>query len=332
MVYFRLFGYFSLLVILTAASLFVISFILFTNGGDIVTSRYGQGRKTIFINGSLLNEVYIERIEHLTEACKKYKASASADSIWDNRDLLDHILVDKKHKLLYCYVPKVACTNWKRIFMVLNGSTNETDVLSIPANLAHSRPEYLALSNYSIADAKSLLNTYTKFIFVRHPFERLLSAYRNKLEKNYINSKYFQSRLGRYIIKHYREKPTNSSLVNGDDVTFEEFTAYLTKSMSSMYNEHWKPVERLCEPCQIQYDFIGKYETLITDSNYLLKSIGMGNISFPHNSKPSGTSKDLKKYFRKLSLNRIKELLDIYKLDFKLFSYTFQDLFGYEIA
>lgn len=278
--------------------------------------------------------IYLERIEHLNKMCSRFNNSEGVNfpSLRENRDLLDHIVVDSKHQLLYCYVPKVACTNWKRVFMILTGAANTTNVLSIPANLAHSRNIFLTLSNFTYTDVEYLLSTYTKFLFVRHPFERLLSAFRNKLEQNYIRSKYFQTRVGRYIVKRYRMKPNNASLQNGDDVTFDEFTAYLSKSESDGFNEHWKPIESLCEPCRIKYDFIGKYETLLSDSNFILRSFGISNIRFPHNVKAATTYKDLKKYFSSLPPSRIKELYNIYERDFKLFSYNLQDLLGYEVG
>ena len=55
--------------------------------------------------------VYLDRQEHLFRMCRNYYNSADdgydIEAISSKKDLLEHILVDSKHKLLYCYVPKV---------------------------------------------------------------------------------------------------------------------------------------------------------------------------------------------------------------------------------
>ena len=79
---------------------------------------------------------------------------------------------------------KVACTNWKRVLMVLMGKTNATDPLDVDRTQAHHYKVFRRLNSYTRSEAEFMLSNYTKFLFVRHPLERLLSAYRNKFVEN----------------------------------------------------------------------------------------------------------------------------------------------------
>lgn len=76
--------------------------------------------------------------------------------------------------------------------MILEGKWNNTDVLSIQAGLAHSPGMFKNLSSVSKEDRDNMLENYHKMIIVRNPFERLLSAYRNKMEGSLPSARYFQ--------------------------------------------------------------------------------------------------------------------------------------------
>ncbi|KAK4328001.1 hypothetical protein Pmani_001572 [Petrolisthes manimaculis] len=241
-----------------------------------------------------------------------------------DRRYLYNLLVDDKHK--------VACTNWKRIMMILSGRSISTDPLSIRSDVPHEEGVLTRLSGMG-TDLPVLgykLRTYTKFLLVRHPMERLVSAYRNKLVRNSTSSTDFKKRFGISILKKYRKGQGHlNESTSGHGVTFSEFVSYLTDTGKANYwtlNEHWAPYLELCHPCTIKYNIIGKYETLEEDAEYILRMIGAPpSLHFP----PIVTSKTasfVSAYFASLTDTLQRRLYEMYKHDFKLFQY---DLHNY---
>lgn len=66
----------------------------------------------LFVNDSnqilLTRMVYLDRQELLQKMCHNYMQDFKhRPNVTEYREMFDHLLVDKKHRLLYCYVPKV---------------------------------------------------------------------------------------------------------------------------------------------------------------------------------------------------------------------------------
>ncbi|XP_044038232.1 carbohydrate sulfotransferase 11-like isoform X1 [Siniperca chuatsi] len=262
------------------------------------------------------------RREVLEEACRSYTRKRRVLIPED----LKHVIVDDQHGLLYCYVPKVACTNWKRVLMVLTGVAGSLrDPLAIPANEAHVPGNLRTLSEYSTSQINQRLRSYLKFVFVREPFERLVSAYRNKFTRSYNTA--FHKRYGTKIVRRHRPDPQPEALERGNDVSFEEFVYYLVDPATQReepFNEHWERVHSLCHPCLIHYDVVGKYETLEQDSRYVLQLAGVEDqVSFPTSSKSTRTTADMAaQFFHNISPFYQKKLYNLYRMDFLLFNYS----------
>ena len=108
------------------------------------------------------------RKKHLNNFCQthSYKIPVADD--------LKFILVDDKNKFMYCTIPKVGTTTWKNVFGNLR-RLKENSFENI-----HQWDLWHRLSAYSEKGRRKRINTYFKFVFVREPFIRLISAFKDK--------------------------------------------------------------------------------------------------------------------------------------------------------
>lgn len=180
------------------------------------------------------------------------------------------------------------------------------------------------LEPYSTADIiRHGMGNYTKLVFVRHPFERLISAYHDKFVDQ--NSTVYQLGIGTGIIRKYRPHPSESSLTNGNDVTIPEFVSYVIdewKSGRRQLDVHWRPMVDLCLPCSIDYDIVGKFETLNHDVEFLLKKLDESSIiKLFQLAKPPPSTSSMKQFINQLSQQQLIDLFHVYEDDFRIFGY-----------
>ena len=252
---------------------------------------------------------------------------------------LNHLIVDDRHGVIYCYVPKVACTNWKRVMIVLSQSLSDQgtpyrDPLDIPREYVHNSSTHLTFNKFwrrygkfSRHLMKVKLKKYTKFLFVRDPFVRLISAFRSKFE---LENEEFYQKFAIPMLKMYSNhtslpKSVSEAFSAGLKVSFANFIQYLldphTEKLAP-FNEHWRQVHRLCHPCQIDYDFVGKLETLDQDATQLLRLLKVDKLlQFPPSYRNRTASSWEEGWFAKIPLAWRQQLYKLYEADFVLFGY-----------
>ena len=241
----------------------------------------------------------------------------------------DHLLYDDKKKIVYCYVPKVGCSKWKYTFLLLYGRAPFADK-------AHRLPSQVdlwvkvkRLSDLPMNEIRRHLANYYKYVFIRNPMERVLSAYLDKiahpLDISLIKKK-FEERYKENILKALRLAEYNRWLKNGSKgpiyPTFSEYVQYLNMINLKEANEHFKPIIYLCHPCAINYNFYGNFKLLPKDANALIKHFKLNSSYYDSKSYISHTSYKtsnlVHKYFSELTALQKETLFYSYadELDF----------------
>lgn len=193
-------------------------------------------------------------------------------------------LVNHRYKFIYCPIPKIASTTLNNLVIGLEDKGKARKDPHIEAQAKYS------LSHLSLFHAVKCLNSpnYFKFVFVRNPWARLVSAYYSKFVKPQPSDQsVFAQHVVKMIVQH-----DNHGIDQTTSISFKQFVEYLVRTDDQNLNEHWKPQSLFTG--NTDFDFIGKIEQFSEDMEYIVKKVGIPQEYVPknRNATPYQTSKD----------------------------------------
>ena len=176
----------------------------------------------------------------------------------------------------------MGCTNLKRLMLYIGGhlplDTVEWNWVDDKTYLEPALKHASFLnSSLSYKDKIYRIESYYKFVILRNPLERLVSAFRNKIESPLERGHYtIGERVKRIILKKYRKLELlmwESSMYRPENisVTFCEYIRYIIETDVSGLNEHFVPSLELCHPCIVQYNFYGNFRMISSDVKQIIE-------------------------------------------------------------
>lgn len=116
--------------------------------------------------------------QRLDQQCRE----SAVDRSW-NMTIMKwmRLLVDEKRKVIYCSLPKIASTNWRRVFLTFGGVAAQPEDIPYEVAFTKDTSKVRFLETYDDATAARMLQSFDRMIFVREPFERVVSAFLDKV-------------------------------------------------------------------------------------------------------------------------------------------------------
>lgn len=172
---------------------------------------------------------------------------------------------------------------------------------------------------WSLNDSQRVfkVKNYWKFVIIRNPLERLLSAYINKIakplqvKKTYdefeLKQKQIMERYHPGVVKKWRE-----GLSNDLKVDFETYLRWIIDTPNVHLNEHFAPIIELTHPCRVKYNFYGNFKMFVSDLNHVIDYLDLPRDMFPNRTSyhtPGTETKDKMRDYYSLVRHEVKERL-----------------------
>lgn len=177
------------------------------------------------------------------------------------------------------------------------------------ANSTYKKLGLQHIGMYFLRDVYQKIKDYEFiFMFVRDPYDRLVSAFVDKIENKRRGQKCGYCHIVDRILGKYG---------NGTDtVTFEQFLQFALDTD----DPHWTPYVKLLNPCHLNFTFIGKYESREQDLPVVLHHLYGQNITANKaNAKPR--SRSLQDFYHTINKGIMTRVAKKYEQDFAMFDY-----------
>ncbi|XP_045611981.2 carbohydrate sulfotransferase 10 [Procambarus clarkii] len=300
------------------------------SGYELKDRRFMEARRKLMLR----------RAEVLRKVCNSRERLARTS-------VLLRVVWDTTHtpNVVWCPVYKVASTSWMINFLRLaHFNDNNTELANLPAKLKEKKKfkvKYGATQSkvYELypppedpQERTWVFKNSVRALVVRHPYSRLISAYRDKMLKlNPLPEEHHFRDLQLHIIARYRKNKTEISPFP----TFPEFVEYVIDSTRGLNTRDewiskvkcWTPYWAQCNVCASDYNVVLKLESIQKDERFLITLANMTELKKLKSPEwrhlQDGTPSDdlVVKYFKELNLYQIKQLHSRYLLDFLLFGY-----------
>ena len=156
----------------------------------------------------------------------------------------------------------------------------------------------------------------TSFANVRHPFERLVSAYLDS-------------------VVNWKTKPASQTKENLSKYEGQSFKDFVTstvlreakESTDMMYSQmftDWRPYHTHCNFCKVPFKVISKMETFDEDRGRILKMLGVEDEKKDIRLRVHGGNQIQNmtmEYFKNIPKEVKNELLELYQYEFDMFNY-----------
>ncbi|XP_018011504.1 carbohydrate sulfotransferase 11-like isoform X1 [Hyalella azteca] len=265
--------------------------------------------------GGVEHEIkFAERRQRLQLGCDKHRNQASFGGVEHFGGVLrNRLLWLNREKIVVCMIAKVASSSWCNYLLnhYLNGSSKSE-------GYGHRVAQRLLAPQPGLTGKETLqqLNSFTKILTVRHPFARLVSAYRNKAEP---------------CINETTCYVKTRNIPLSPKALFKDFAEYLIETVKvpvladdaayQSFDLHWIPYFLNCKVCDLSYEYIVKMETWNDDLSYLLPKYHIEYVEKAYGDILNSSDVSFQ-YFKTLPESLVLKLYEIYKIDFELFGYS----------